>query len=151
MRRHANVVAAPRRRSLDYHDRRRDHESVTDWNWTPISLPALGHVRSTGEAQPLPPEQWPTWMQNASDFIGAWFTPLDQPRSGSSGDLSTGHAQAEVLAERIDLNAPTHRYYKFFYCELADGRVFQAGPSRDIGFSHHLNVRPAWLAEYKSE
>ena len=123
---------------------------MTDWNWTPISLPALSHVRSTGEAQPLPPELWPTWMQNAPDFIGAWFTPLDQPRSGSSGDLSTGHAQAEMLVERIDRNAPTHRYYKFFYCELADGQAFQAGPSRNVGFSHHLNVRPAWLAEYKS-
>jgi hypothetical protein len=123
---------------------------VTDWTWSPISLPALNNVRSTGEARPLPSEQWPTWMQNSSDFVGAWFTPLDQPRSGSSGDLSTGHAQAEVLAERIDQKAPTHRYYKFFYCELTDGRVFQAGPSRDIGFSHHLNVRPAWLASYRS-
>lgn len=123
---------------------------MTGWNWTPISLPELNHVRSTGEAQPLPREQWPTWMQNVSDFTGAWFTPLGQPRSGSSGDLSTGHAQAEVLMEPIDRHAPTHRYYRFFYCELSDGRAFQAGPSRDIGFSHHLNMRPAWLAEYKS-
>ena len=89
-------------------------------------------------------------MQNASDFVGAWFTPLDQPRSRSSGDLPTGRAQAKVLAERIDQKPPTHRYYKSFYCELTDGRVFQAGPSRDIGFSYHFNVRPGWLASYKS-
>jgi hypothetical protein len=100
---------------------------VTDWNWTPISLPALNNVRSTGEAQPLPPELWPMWMQNAPGFVGAWFTPLDQPRSGSSGNLSTGHAQAEVLAERIE-----------------------AGPSKDIGFGHHRNVRPGRLASYRS-
>ena len=108
---------------------------MAGWNWTPISLPALNNMRSTGEAQPLAPEQWPVWMQNAPDFVGAWFTPLDQPR---------------VLAERIDQKTPTHRYYKFFYCELTDGRIFQAGPSRDIGFGHHLNVRPEWLASYRS-
>ena len=55
-----------------------------------------------------------------------------------------------VLAERIDQKPPTHRYYKFLYCELTDGRVFQAGPSSDIGFSHHLNVCPEWLASYKA-
>jgi hypothetical protein len=135
---------------LDGSDRRRDHDAVTDWNWTPISLPALNNVCSTGEAQPLPPELWPVWMQNAPGFVGAWFTPLDQPRSGSSGNLATGHAQAEVLAERIEPRAPTRRYYRFFYCELTDGRVFQAGPSKDIGFGHHLDVRPGWLASYRS-
>src|SRR5262245_21222744 len=107
-------------------------------------------MRSTGVAQPLAPEQWPVWMQNAPGIVGAWITPLDQPQSGSSGQLSTGNAQAEVLAERTDLRAPTHRYYRFFYCELTDGRVFQAGPSKDIGFGHHLNVRPPFLDDYKT-
>ena len=46
---------------------------------------------------------------------------------------------ADVEAD-IDRNALTRRYYKFFYCELSDGRVFHAGPSRDVGFSHHLNA-----------
>ena len=98
--------------------------AVTDWNWTPISLPALNNVRSTGEAQPLPPELWPVWMQNAPAFVGAWFTPLDQRRSGSSGNLSTGHAQAEV-PRSASAGGSTHRYYRFFYCELTDGRVFR--------------------------
>ena len=93
-------------------------------------------MRSTGEAQPLAPEQWPVWMQNAPGFVGAWITP--------------GNAQAEVLAERTDQRASTHRYYRFFYCELSDGRVFQARPSKDIGFGHHLNVRPPFLDDYKT-
>jgi hypothetical protein len=123
---------------------------MTEWKWNPISLPVLNNLLSTGQLQELPRGQWPQWTQKTPDFFTVWITPLDAPRSSSSGALSSGFAQAEILMERRDPDPPTHRYYRFINCQLADGRIFQGGPSKDIDFGHHLNARPAWLDQYRS-
>jgi hypothetical protein len=123
---------------------------MAEWKWNEIGLPALNNLLSTGQLQALPPSRRPGWMQNARGFAGAWITPLDGPQAASSGVLSSGLAQAELLAERRDPKPPTHRYYRYIYCQLIDGRVFQGGPSKDIDFGHHLNSRPPWLGSPKS-
>src|SRR5438093_1580650 len=110
--------------------------------WREISLPALNNVLSTGEAQPLSRDQWPAWARATPDFAGAWFTPLDAPLNTSTGNLSTGTAQAYVDMERRDATPPTHRYYRYVYCQMTDGRTFQLGPLKAVEYERHRDERP---------
>jgi len=119
-------------------------------NWKEISLPAFKNALSTQEAQPLARDQWPGWAQAAPDFAAAWYTPLDAPVNTSSGTLSTGSAQAYIDMERTASKPPTLRYYRFVYCQMIDGRVFQAGPFKELEYERHRDERPPWLASYRS-
>jgi hypothetical protein len=119
--------------------------------WREISLPALGNLLSTGAAQPLARDQWPTWARVTPDFVGAWFTPLNAPLNASTGNLSTGAAQAYVDMERVEpgSTAPL-RYYRYVYCQMIDDRTFQLGPMKKLEYERHREERPAWLTSYKS-
>jgi hypothetical protein len=118
--------------------------------WKEIQLPALQNLLSTHEAQPLAREQWPEWTRATPDFVAAWYTPLDAPLATSSGTLSSGHAQASIDMERTDSKPPLLRYYRYVYCKMVDGRIFQAGPFKDLEYERHRNERPPWLASYRS-
>jgi hypothetical protein len=119
--------------------------------WKEIGLPALNNLLSTGAAQPLVRELWPTWAQNAPGFAGAWFTPLDAPPNTSTESLATGGAQAFVEMERVEpaSTAPL-RYYGYFYCQMTDGRTFQLGPIKELEYERHRTERPDFLKPYKS-
>ena len=42
------------------------------------------------------------------------------------------------------------KYDRYLFIKMVDGRVFQAGPFKDVEYGHHLRQRPAWLGEYMS-
>ena len=114
------------------------------------SFPAIANMLSTQERQPIGPDQWPLWAQSRLDFSGLWLTPLDAPWSMSTGLLSSGTAQAYVEIERIapGSTAP-FRYYGFYYCRLADGRLFQSEPLKQhLGYERHREDRAPWFGPY---
>lgn len=117
-------------------------------NWKEIKLPVLETILSTGRAQPLAPEAWPPWARATSAFSGAWFSYVGGPLATSTGTLSTGNVQAYLDVERKASQPPSLRYYRYLYVKMIDGRVFQAGPSKDLGFERHREERPPWLASY---
>ena len=85
-----------------------------------------------------------------ASLLGNLDHAVGQPLAASSGTLSTDHAQAEMLAERIDQKSPTHRSYRYFCCQMADGRIFQAGSSKDLDFDRPRDSRPPWLDKYRA-
>jgi hypothetical protein len=89
--------------------------------WREIPLPALDNVRSTGAAQPLPRELWPTWAHDKPDFVGVWFMPLDAPLNTSTESLTPSGAQASLDPERIDSGSTTPLVY-YRYGVLPDDR-----------------------------
>ena len=121
-------------------------------NWKEIDAPALGCILSTGEAQPMPRDAWPAWARTAPEFSGAWLYPVLSPPAGSTGALSTEHLNAYIDLERqADGGGAPLRYYRYFYARMADGRVFQAGPFKDLDYERHRDARPPWLDNYRSE
>jgi len=116
--------------------------------WKVVSFPALEGALSTGEVQALPREEWPAWAQTAPDFSGAWYSYVGGPSATSSGDLSTGNVQASVDLERINSTPPQRRYYRFLYARMDDGRVFQAGPFKELEYERHRDERPPWFCSY---
>lgn len=119
-------------------------------NWKEIPLPALQTLLSTGEAQPLPRETWPAWAQTTPGFSGAWFSYVGGLAATSTGTLSTGNVDGYVDIERTAPDSPTLRYYRYMYVKMTDGRVFQAGPFKDLEYERHREERPSWLASYVS-
>ncbi len=117
-------------------------------NWKEIPLPALDAILSTGEAQPLDPEAWPSWARTTPSFSGAWLTWVGGALATSTGALSTKNAQAHVDLERKAEDPAPLRYYRYLYVKMADGRVFQAGPFKDLEYDRHREQRPSWLAPY---
>jgi hypothetical protein len=119
--------------------------------WREIPLPALDNVRSTGAAQPLPRELWPTWAHDKPDFVGVWFMPLDAPLNTSTESLTPSGAQASLDPERIDSGSTTPLvYYRYVYCQMTDGRTFQLGPMKKLEYERHREERPSWSKSYKS-
>ena len=119
-------------------------------NWKEVPLPALQTLLSTGEAQPLPPDTWPGWAQTTPGFSGAWFSYVGGPAPTSTGILSTGNVHGYVDVERTAPTPPTMRYYRYLYVKMTDGRVFQAGPLKDLEYDRHREERPSWLTPYIS-
>ena len=117
-------------------------------NWKVVTFSALEGALSTGEAQALPRDEWPTWARANPEFTGAWYSYIGGPTATSSGDLSTGHVQASVDMERTDSTRPTRRYYRYIYARMPDGRVFQAGPIKQLEYERHRDERPPWLDSY---
>lgn len=117
-------------------------------NWKEIPLPALETILSTGEAQPLAPEAWPAWARTTAGFSGAWLYPVGGPLATSTGTLSTGNVQAYIDVERKAPEPPLLRYYRYLYVKMTDGRVFQAGPIKDLEYDRHREQRPPWLGSY---
>jgi len=121
---------------------------VSEMNWKQVSLPALNGLLSTGEAQPLPREAWPTWAQPATGFSGAWFSYVGGPAATSTGNLSTENVLGYVDMERTARESPPLRYYRYLYVKMTDDRVFQAGPFKDLEYERHREERPSWLEQY---
>lgn len=117
-------------------------------DWKEIPLPALETILSTGHAQPLAPEAWPPWARTRPGFSGAWFYYVGGPLATSTGTLSTGGVQAYIDIERSASQSPQLRYYRYLYVKMTDGRVFQAGPIKDLEYERHREQRPRWLASY---
>jgi hypothetical protein len=82
-------------------------------------------------------------------FSGAWFSPLDGELAVSTAALSTGNVLASVDFERTATTAPALRYYRYLYVKMMDGRVFQAGPFKDLEYKRHRDRRPPWLDSYR--
>ncbi len=116
-------------------------------NWKEVSPETLATMLSTGEAQPLAREAWPRWAQTPA-FSGAWFTYVGSPLATSTGTLSTGNVQGYVDIERTATKLPSLRYYRHFYVKMVDGRVFHAGPIKDLEYERHREQRPGWFASY---
>jgi len=114
--------------------------------WKKTCVPALETVLSTGQAQPLAPDAWPLWTRRKPDFSGAWYTYVGGPLATSTGTLSTGNVQAYIDIERKASQPPPLRYDRYLYAKVHDGRVFQAGPIKDVEYGHHREQRPSWLA-----
>lgn len=119
--------------------------------WRLIPFPALDNLRSTEARQPLARDRWPRWAQAKIDFTAGLLTPLDGPRSLSSGMLSSGNAQAFFELERIEPGSTApRRYYGYVYCQLPDGRSFQKGPYKNLGYQRHCITPPPWFASGRS-
>ena len=121
------------------------------WNWKEIGLPALHMLESTGQLQPLDRKQWPDWARESSKFTGAWFTPMEGTLAASTNQLSTSNVTASVDFERTSTSGPPLRYYRDFYAKMGDGRVFQAGPFKNLEYERHRYERPSWLTAYTTE
>lgn len=117
-------------------------------DWKEIPLPALDGILSTGEAQRLDREAWPSWARATPAFSGAWLTWVGGPLATSTGSLSTENVQAHVDFERQAEDPAPLRYYRYLYVKMNDGRVFQAGPFKDLEYNRHREERPSWLAPY---
>ena len=113
--------------------------------WNRIDLPALTTNRSTVEAQPLTRDQWTKWAREKTEFSGAWYSPVASSVAASTTALSTASVQAYVDFERTASEDPRLRYYRCFYARLADGRVFQSGPSKNLEYERHRYERPSWF------
>ena len=118
------------------------------WNLTEI--PALENLVSTGAAQPLHRENWPKWARSDPRFTGAWISPVLGPLATSTGNLSTDNVHSVIDMERsATKNAPL-RYYQHFYIKLTDGRVFHAGPFKNLEYERHRDKRPSCFGSYLS-
>jgi len=113
-----------------------------------VSFPALEGALSTGEVQAIPREERPAWAKAAPDFSGAWYSYVGGPTATSTGDLFTGNVQASVDMERMNSTPPQRRYYRFLYAKMDDGRVFQAGPFKELEYERHRDERPPWFSSY---
>lgn len=120
-------------------------------NWKEIGVPALKSILSTGQAQPLLRDAWPAWARAAPGFAGAWLYPVLAPLATSAGSLSTEQIHAYIDIERRAPEPPSLRYYRYLYVKMTDGRVFQAGPFKDLEYERHREERPPWLGSYLTE
>jgi len=54
--------------------------------------------------------------------------------------------------ERTDPSDPgLLKYDRYVFVRMVDGRVFQAGPYKDLDYGHHLRARPSWTRSYSSQ
>lgn len=116
--------------------------------WSQVELPSLNlESLSTGTCV-LSRGQGAKWMENVPTITGGWLTNNGNPAVNSTCSLSTGAAQMTMLMERTEPNGPAKkrvRYYEYAFVWVADGRVFQAGPDKDVDAGHHQSKRPGYL------
>jgi len=80
----------------------------------------------------------------------AWYSHVGGLPATSTDVLSTEHVRGYVDMERTAAMAATWRYYRYLLIEMPDGRVFQAGPLKDLEWEHHREERSAWRRPYKA-
>ena len=114
-------------------------------------MPALDEALSTGCVHSLSREAMPNWAREVKTVTGAWLYFQGGVHAVSTGHLSTGGVHAYVDVERYDPANPIFKYDRYFFIRMVDGRVFQAGPFKDIEYGHHRDDRPHWLGDYCSE
>jgi len=120
------------------------------WSWKLINQAKFEKLQSTEQMQPLDRKEWPPWASGNPNFSAAWITPMNETILTSTKQLSTSTVIASVDMERTSTKGTPLRYYRYFYAKMIDGRVFQAGPFKNIEYKHHRNDRPAWLAAYST-
>jgi hypothetical protein len=116
-------------------------------NWKIVTGSVFGEALSTGQLQPIELDRMPAWTREAPTVTGAWASGTSFAPAGSTSDLSTSRPNVRGFVERQHRHAPTHRYDRYIYVKLVDGRVFQSGPYKDVEFGHHHTSRPPWLEE----
>ena len=63
-------------------------------------------------------------------------SPLGQQRTSPQESLRPT-LELHMIVERQHEEAPHFRYDQHLFVKMADGRVFQTGPYKDIEFGHH--------------
>lgn len=91
------------------------------------------------------------WAQGSTKFTGAWLTVTDGPLATSTNELSTASGQAFIDLERTAPQSPDLRYYRFLYVQMADGRVFESSPIKNLEYERHRDERPSWLMTYATK
>jgi len=119
-------------------------------NWKEVDLPVLEAALSTGRIKELTRDEMPGWTRSVPAVSAAWLyyeggSPLD-----STGSLSTEDFHARIDIERQYPVSPRLRYDHYLFVKMADDRVFQLGPDKDVEYGHHHEVRPDWLDRYRS-
>jgi hypothetical protein len=120
--------------------------------WNEVDFPMFEEVGSTGTFV-LSRHQGAAWMRDVPTVTGAWLENFGGEALASTSLLSTGSVRGSLLLERTVPTAPSesrHRYYRYLLANVADGRIFQAGPDKDVADGHHRAGRPAHLAELYS-
>ena len=114
-------------------------------------MPTLAAAQSTGRAEFLAPELRPPWVQGRKDVSGAWLFQDDCPPHDSTSTLSSGVAQARMDVERTEpAGLGLLKYYRYYLVQMADGRVFQYGPVKDLEYQRHRQERPEWTLGFSS-
>jgi hypothetical protein len=120
--------------------------------WHHVQLPFLNDVGATG-TYVLSRHQGTKWMHDEPTLTGGWFDYLGGESLASTTLLSTAAVHASLLLERTEPTAPQEsrrRYYRYLIARVADGRVFLAGPDKDIAQGHHRAERPVCLDDLYS-
>ena len=121
--------------------------------WHEVQLPILSDVGSTG-TYVVSRHQGTAWMRDEPTLTGGWFDYFGGEAIASTSLLSTGSVHGSLLLERTEPTAlpeSRRRYYRYLITRLAGGRVFQAGPDKDVAEGHHRAERPAYLDILYSE
>lgn len=118
--------------------------------WSEVSPATLDGLLSTGEAVQCAQGTWPSWAGRMRGVSGCWFSYVGAIEATSTDTLSTDHAKGYIDVERRETSGATHRYYRYFFVKMTDGRVFQLGPVKDLEYGHHREDRPSWLDDYRS-
>lgn len=105
--------------------------------WKEVSLETLEHMLSTGEAQSLAPEARPPWAQTTAGFSGAWFSYVGAPSLRRPARYPRDTCRATSNVERTATKQPPLRYHRHLYVKMADGRVFHAGPIKNLEYKRH--------------
>ncbi len=118
--------------------------------WKSVQLPRSLESLSTG-IHVLSSSQGIEWMQRVPTITAAIFEKHGAPTVASTFLLSTGCISATLIVERTEPDGPPKcrvRYYRYLLVNIADGRVYQAGPDKaldDFSFDHHESERPQQL------
>ena len=114
--------------------------------WNEVNLPILGtDSLSTGAMYSLSRDQAPPWMRKVPFITAAWLSLQGGETVTSTSALSTGNIHATVIVERQHPEGAPLRYDRFLYVRIEGGRMFQAGPDKQVEFGHHPPRRPEEL------
>ena len=117
-------------------------------NWREVTNDALAQVRSTGQVYPFAAGDVGGWIGESSHVSGVWISSTSLAPLGSTSDLSTSAPTGRMLTERSHETGARRRYDRYLLVQMVDGRVFQAGPYKNVDFGHHHDDRPDWLNAY---
>jgi hypothetical protein len=115
--------------------------------WNRVELPRELEALSTG-TNILSSSQAIDWMLRVPTITAVLFEKHRAAAVASTSMLSTGSISGTLIVERTEADGPPEcrvRYYRYLLANVADGRVYQAGPDKafdDLPFDHHEPTRP---------